>query len=108
MNYLIKFIPGKNISTKSISDFVVTCHFEVPKNFNPNKFIDKPAQLVFNKIDWNQQFSLDCYMSSEWNSYYYSGTHKNYCIKLDIHLTDSLILWYIVSNEFETSIQLEE
>lgn len=65
MNYLINFIPGKNISTKSISDLVVTCHFEVPLNFNANKFIDKPVSLIFNKVESDEEFELDCYLSSE-------------------------------------------
>ena len=107
MNYLLNFIPGKNISTKSIHDMVVSCHFEVPMNFDSKKFIDKPLELVFRKInETEEQFRLDCYLSSEGNSYYYSGQHKNFCVKLDIQIHDSLMVGYIISNEYEKSLEL--
>lgn len=104
----IFFIPGKGISTKSIKDLVISAHFEVPANFEPKKFINKVIEFKVESAEdpkwWN--FSLDASLSSEGNSYYYSSTHGNYCVKLDITLSDSLMLWYLISNRFRKSISL--
>jgi len=92
----IIFIPGKGISTKSIKDGSITAHFEVPENFDANKYIDKALILKLN--DW---IEVDCALSQEWASYYYNGTHKTYAIKLDITLPDNnvLAIWLILQPE---------
>ena len=91
---LIHFIQGKNIATKSLSDNTISAHFEVPVNFQPEQYINKPLQLLL-----DGGVVMDCSISTEWASYYYNGTHKTYAIKLDINLPAILAIGLIFDSK---------
>lgn len=42
----VKFIPGKNVSTKDIASKTVTIHLEVPDDFDSNAHINKALKLT--------------------------------------------------------------
>lgn len=90
----IIFIPGKNVSTKSIKDNNITAHFEVPSDFDPKEFINKPLKLFL-----DDGVEMDATLSQEGASYYYNASHGTYVIKLDIILPDILAMGLVFKSE---------
>lgn len=98
----IKFIPWKNLSTKSIADKVVSAHFEVPANFDFGQWINKPLTMKV-VAEWTDTvFEFPCYIPNEWNVYVYSATQQSYSLKLDIQLPTLLVLGYVVGAKIIT------
>ena len=102
----IQFIAWKGISTKSITDRVITAHFTVPSNFLAKDFINKPLVLTMVRAETAIPLEADASMCTDpGTSYYYNPTHDTYAIKLDITLSDLLLIGFILTSDLDLDIQ---
>ena len=95
----IKFIAGKNVSTKSVASKTVTIHAEVPEGFDNAKFQNVPLKLVASGGKLETPVEFDCSLSTEGVSFYYSSTHESYAIKLDVILPDLLLIGLLLVSD---------
>lgn len=94
----IKFVKWKWITTKSIEDLVVTCYFECSKELYfklcSNKDSIMNIELTY---EWTT-INLDCNLCTD-TKWYLQFVEDHWLIKLDIYITNPLLIWYILCSD---------